>query len=77
MLSTVDTIVTEIQTELNNQLEAWTRIGAIPPIKGEITKGKLKWRGIKIISQKMWSGDFYLTYWVEQKGKRISPFIHA
>jgi len=42
---------------------------AIPPIKGEITKGKLKYRGIKIISQQI-DGRNYS--WVEQKGEKIS-----
>lgn len=37
----------------------------IPPIKGEITKGKLKWRGVKIIVQ---NGKKYLI----QRGKIIS-----
>jgi len=42
---------------------------ASPPIKGEITKCKLKYRCIKIISQQI-EGINYT--WVEQKGEKIS-----
>lgn len=41
---------------------------AIPQIKGEITKGKLQWRGIKLIE----INDInVITIWVEQRGKQI------
>jgi len=45
---------------------------AEPPIKGKITKGKIRWRGIKLIQQVTPKG--YRT-WLEQRGKRISPTI--
>jgi len=43
---------------------------AEPKIKGEITKGKLKWRGIRIVEQTFGFSSFS---WVEQRGKQISP----
>jgi hypothetical protein len=43
------------------------RSKAIPPIKGGITKGKLKWRGICITQDAF--GQVYVT----QRGVRISP----
>lgn len=46
---------------------------AEPPIKGEITKGKLTWRGIRLIRQQV-GFDFYS--WLEQRGKQISPKFH-
>jgi len=46
------------------------RDNAVPPIKGEITRGKLKWRGIYIVNTK-----FALRSWIEQRGKIISPII--
>lgn len=44
-----------------------------PPIKGEITKGKLQWRGIRLIRQQI-GLDYYS--WLEQRGKQISPKFH-
>lgn len=55
-------------------LEKSVRENSIPPIKGELTKGKLRWRGIKRIVQ----NDFLRTReWIEQRGKRISPIIEC
>jgi hypothetical protein len=48
------------------------RLYAEPPIKGELTKGKIRWRGIRLIQQVTMKG--YRT-WLEQRGKRISPTI--
>jgi hypothetical protein len=45
---------------------------AVPPIKGEITKGKIKWRGIRIVQ---YNNHFKHTKWLEQRGKQISPKI--
>lgn len=45
---------------------------AEPPIKGEITKGKVRWRGIRIVHQ---NDGFKYTKWLEQRGKQISPKI--
>ena len=39
-----------------------------PPIKGEITKGKLKWRGIRLVKQDRCTHE---AYWLEQRGKQI------
>lgn len=49
------------------------RTMAEPPIKGEITKGKLRWRGIRLIRQKV---GFDSYSWLEQRGKQISPKFH-
>ena len=48
------------------------RIMAEPPIKGEITKGKIKWRGIRIVQ---YNDGLKCTKWLEQRGKQISPKI--
>ena len=48
------------------------RVMAEPPIKGEITKGKVKWRGIRIVQH---NDGFKYTKWLEQRGKQISPKI--
>ena len=48
---------------IKNQLKL-----VVPKIKGEITKGKLRWRGIKLIE----INDInVITKWVEQRGKQI------
>lgn len=44
-----------------------------PPIKGEITKGKITWRGIKLIRQQV---GFDSYSWLEQRGKQISSKFH-
>lgn len=41
---------------------------ALPPIKGEITKGKLKWRGIKLYIH---TGAINSMYEVMQRGVRL------
>jgi len=48
------------------------RENAEPKIKGDITKGKIRWRGIKIIHQNEFLKS---TKWLEQRGKQISPKI--
>lgn len=48
---------------IKNQLKL-----VVPKIKGEITKGKLKWRGIKLIEINDINGN---TKWIEQRGKQI------
>ena len=49
------------------------RVMAEPPIKGEITKGKLTWRGIRLIRQQIGLDSYS---WLEQRGKQISPKLH-
>lgn len=39
-------------------------------VKGEITKGKLRWRGIKMY---IYSGADYTAYQLHQRGVKISP----
>jgi hypothetical protein len=57
--------LTAIESELMKQLQF-----AQPPIKGEITKGKIKWRGIKAV-------DCFETgeKWLEQRGKILGVKI--
>lgn len=40
---------------------------AMPPVKGEITPGKMKWRGIRRVFNQ-YTGQS----WLEQRGKRIT-----
>jgi len=64
-----------IQKQQNKEEEIFTsalRIMAEPPIKGEITRGKIRWRGIRIVQ---YNDGFKYTKWLEQRGKQISPKI--
>lgn len=64
-----------IQEQLKKEEEIFTsalRIMAEPPINGEITKGKVRWRGIRIVQH---NDGFKYTKWLEQRGKKISPTI--
>ena len=53
---------------LESELEKALRENATPPVTGEITAGKIKWRGI----QRFVQGD---NIWLEQRGVRISPLL--
>lgn len=66
-----------IQEQKKKEEEIFTtalRTMAEPPIKGEITKGKLTWRGIRLIRQQV---GFDSYSWLEQRGKQISPKFHT
>lgn len=49
-------------------LEYVLRTEAKPPVKGDLTKGKIKWRGIKLRQKDMGVGYFV---WLEQRGNQI------
>ena len=52
------------------EFERALRENAIPPIKGEITRNKVKWRGIRIVT------SIKTGYsWLEQRGRKISNEI--
>jgi hypothetical protein len=55
-----------IEDVYNNSL----RNNAKPPIRGEITAGKIRYRGIRQVTI-----PYDGTSWLEQRGKRISPII--
>ena len=65
-----------VKSIINQEEEIFTialRTMTEPPIKGEITKGKLKWRGIRLIRQHIGLDSYS---WLEQRGKQISPKFH-
>lgn len=74
-LNISDVISCFISEQQKKEEEIFTsalRIIAEPPIKGEITKGKVRWRGIRIVQH---NDGFKYTRWLEQRGKQISPKI--
>ena len=60
-INSLEQAITEwIQKELNDK--------CVPPIKGKITKGKIKWRGLKIVCTV--DGKY-----ISQRNNRISPIF--
>lgn len=72
----MDEIVSDIIRDLSSKqdkiFEEYIRLLATPKIKGEITKGKLKWRGIKMCT---YNGLGKTETWIEQRGVQISPKV--
>ena len=64
--------INTIRKRHNAILENALRTNAVPPIKGEITRGKVKWRGIRLCHR---NNMFCHEKWLEQRGKQISPLI--
>lgn len=63
----------EHQHKENEIFQYSLRVYAVPEIKGELTKGKLKWRGIRLCQ--MNKGFEGYERWLEQRGKQISPKV--
>jgi hypothetical protein len=60
--------VSKQMTDLMDQKLRETLKDVVPPIKGEITKGKLRWRGLRLIQKDEPNGR---AFWIEQRGKLI------
>lgn len=66
-------IISKQMKATNDTLEKYCRMFAAPKIKGEFTKGKMNWRGLRLVKQNLGlEGD---RLWIEQRGKRITPII--
>jgi hypothetical protein len=68
----VNDVVKQMSKTLDDELKDIVLTYAIPPIKGEITAGKIKWRGIRLCNQNTFE---YTKTWVEQRGVRIGREI--
>jgi hypothetical protein len=64
----VNDIISDIVRKQDKELEKIVREYATPKISGEITKGKLRWRGLRLIQKTGIAKD---SYWIEQRGKII------
>jgi hypothetical protein len=71
--SVTQRLIAEMQKKEEELFITALRTMAEPPIKGEITKGKITWRGIRLIRQQV---VFDSYSWLEQRGKQISPKFH-
>ena len=59
--------------EVNNFIEETMRNKAQPPIKGELTLGKTRWRGIKIIIKNGGTERYVI---IEQRGVPIGMYMY-
>ena len=66
--------IAEVRKQEEELFTTALRTMAEPRIKGEITKGKITWRGIRLIRQRV---GFDSYSWLEQRGKQISPKFHV
>lgn len=71
--SVTQRLITEMQKQEEELFTTALLTMAEPPIKGEITKGKITWRGIRLIRKQV---GFDSYSWLEQRGKQISPKFH-
>lgn len=71
--SVTQRFITDAQKQEEELFTTALRTMAEPPIKGEITKGKITWRGIRLIRQQV---GFNSYSWLEQRGKQISAKFH-
>jgi hypothetical protein len=68
--SILDKVIADVTKHENDILEKAVRENAVPKIKGPITKGKLIWRGLKMINNNNWQRS---EKWIEQRGVQITP----
>lgn len=59
----------DIISNLFREMQKDLRSNAVPPIKGELTKGKIRWRGIVMCHSNTLNR---IERWLEQRGKKIS-----
>ncbi len=64
--------IRHVMESRDSAIEYIIRTYANPTVKGEITKGKLKWRGLCLTSQGI-GGDELI--WVSQRGVQIGPKV--
>ena len=77
MESYQQTALNAVQESINKQFRALEQSiyeFATPKIKGTITAGKLRWRGIRIETKQSYI-DMSSETWISQRGKRIGPVI--
>ena len=70
----INYLIKEQVKRQNAILEKAVRENAIPQIKGKLTKGKMRWRGLRMM-QRGTGADGFTEIWIEQRGKIITPII--
>ena len=66
-------IISQYVERINNFIETQVREYAVPPIKVEITEGKLRWRGINL--QKIMLPNMCEETFIMQRGKQIGKSL--
>ena len=66
-------LVESLHQTIDTEFELALRTNAVPVLKGKITSRKVKWRGIYLKNYNVFFGCH--SYWLEQRGKRISKII--
>jgi len=61
----------EILKKVHIHFDEILRTEVVPPIKGEITKGKTRWRGIRMNQYKDNIYPYTVKYWMTQRGEKI------
>ena len=70
-----DELLLQTMQKMNEWAEDILRNYAQPPIKGEITKGKIRWRGIRKCEMPNPQKPSSIFHFLEQRGKPIGyPF---
>lgn len=69
----ISNAVKQINSNIDNKIEEIVRTRANPILKGTITKGKLKWRGISLQVHNNIPNN--TTYRVVQRGEQIGEDI--
>lgn len=72
MADVTKNLLSKIYESQQKYFEYALRNTATPVIKGKITKGKISWRGIRVVVKEL-PGEH--ESWLEQRGRRISPVI--
>lgn len=67
----VEKQLSEFYAKVNEIAEHIVRNYVTPPIKGEITKGKVRWRGLQIVWQK--TDGYYAFVGIRQRDVLIFP----
>lgn len=69
----INDLLRKLSKEMDNHVASIVRKNVTPPIKGEITSGKLRWRGVKLTVQR--DSMFSTTYRVTQRGVQVGESI--
>lgn len=72
IMTSIISLMTKDITERREKLLKEACLRCVPPIKGEITRGKIRYRGIRQCFQ-----QGTMRWWIEQRGKRISPVLNG
>lgn len=71
LINETERLLSEFYAKVNEAFEKIVRNYVTPPIKGEITKGKVRWRGLQMVWQR--TGGFDAFVGIRQRDVLILP----